>query len=368
MAKDYYRILGVDKNASKEDIKKAYKILAKKHHPDLNKESGSAEKFKEINEAYSALSDDTKRSNYDRFGDSGEQYSGFQGGNFNDEMFNDMFDNFFEGSIFGGQKRGRRKGADLKYEMEIAFEEAAFGTKKKIDITKLGKCDKCGGTGAEDGKVTACDACSGAGHIRQQFRTPFGMIQQSVVCGRCRGSGKMAKSACKECGGKGRKKVSRSITISIPAGVDNGSTLRVSGEGEAGEQGGSEGDLYVEVYVKPHPIFEREGNDITLELPISFAQAALGDEVKVPTLEGDVTMKVPAGTQSHSLFRLKAKGIPYLDGYGRGDEIVRLIVKTPKSLSQKQKKLLHEFAEDNKESLKIEKGFFDKVRDALISD
>ncbi|MFH0798240.1 MAG: molecular chaperone DnaJ [Candidatus Woesearchaeota archaeon] len=368
MAKDYYKILGVGKDASKEDIKKAYKSLAKKHHPDLNKESGSAEKFKEINEAYTALSDDTKRSNYDRFGDSGEQFSGFQGGNYNEEMFSDIFDNFFEGSIFGGARKGRRKGADLKYELEITFEEAAFGTKKKIGINKLGRCDKCDGTGAEDGKVVQCEACGGRGQVRQQFRTPFGIVQQSAVCSACRGSGKVAKNACSECGGKGRKKVSKSITISIPAGVDNGSTLRVADEGEAGEFGASAGNLYVEVYVRPHPIFERDGNDITLEVPISFAQAALGDEIKVPTLEGEVTMKLPAGTQSHSLFRLKAKGIPYLDGYGRGDEIVRIIVKTPKSLSQNQKKLLHEFAKENKENLKIEKGFFDKVRDALISD
>ncbi len=368
MAKDYYKILGVGKDASKEEIKKAYKNLAKKHHPDLNKESGSAEKFKEINEAYTALSDDTKRSNYDRFGDSGEQFSGFQGGNFNEEMFSDIFDNFFGDSIFGEGRKGQRKGADLKYEIEISFEEAAFGTKKKIGISKLGRCDKCEGTGAENGKVTSCETCGGHGSMRQQMRTPFGIIQQRVMCPVCRGRGKVAKNACKECNGKGRKKISKSITISIPAGVDNGSTLRVVDEGEAGEFGSSTGNLYIEIYVKPHEIFERDGNNIMLEVPISFAQAALGDEIKVPTLEGEVTMKLPAGTQSHSMFRLKSKGIPFLDGYGRGDEIVKIIVKTPKSLSQKQKKLLHEFAQENKENLKIEKGFFDKVKDALISD
>lgn len=364
MAKDYYKILGVGKNASKEDIKKAYKTLAKKHHPDINKESGSAEKFKEINEAYSVLSDDTKKSNYERFGDSGEQFSGFQGSNFNEDMFSDMFDNFFGDSIFGGRK-GPKKGADMKYEMEITFEEAAFGTKKKIDISKLGRCEECDGTGAEDSKVTSCDACRGTGRIRQQFRTPLGIIQQSGMCSACMGSGKIAKDKCTECNGKGRKKVSKSISISIPAGVDNGSTLRVANEGAAGDFGASDGNLYVEIYVKPHTIFERDGNDIMMDMPISFAQAALGDEVKVPTLEGDVTMKVPAGTQSHTMFRLKGKGIPYLDGYGRGDEIVKLIVKTPKSLSPKQKKILHEFAQEN---LKIEKGFFDKVKDALVSD
>ena len=371
MAKDYYKVLGVSKDASSEDLKKAYKNLAKKHHPDLNKESGSGEKFKEINEAYSVLSDDQKRSNYDRFGESGEQFSGFNQGTsgrgFNEDIFSDIFEEFFHGaSGFSGQKRDM-SGSDLKYELEITFEEAFFGVKKKIHVNKLSKCEKCEGTGSEDDNYETCSTCNGTGMFKKQYRTPFGVISQSATCSACYGEGSQIKKKCKECNGKGRLKQQKEITVAIPPGIDDGNTLRLTGEGESGERGARSGNLYVTVFVDKSKVFERDGNNLLLDMPISFSQAALGDEIEVPTMEGKVNMKVPAGTQSHTIFRLKGKGIPFLDGYGQGDELVRLIIATPTSLTKKQKDLLEEFASENKEKVKIDKGIFTKVRDALLS-
>lgn len=366
MAKDYYHILGVGKDVSQEDIKKAYKNLAKKHHPDLNKESGSAEKFKEINEAYSVLSDEQKRANYDRFGDSGEQFSGFQGQGFSEDIFSDIFEEFFHGSPFSSKVRDR-PGSDLKYELEIPFEEAVFGAKKKINVSKLAKCDSCEGTGSEDNKYEKCNTCNGTGTFRKQYRTPFGVISQSATCSSCYGEGREIKSKCKECNGKGRVKHQKEISITIPPGVDNGVTLKLTGEGEAGERSARSGNLYVTIYVEKSRIFERDGNNLLVDIPISFAQAALGGDIEVPTMEDNVKMKIPAGTQSHTVFRLKGKGVPDLNGYGKGDELVRVIVAVPASLNKKQKELLEEFAKENKEKVKIDKGIFTKVKDALLS-
>jgi molecular chaperone DnaJ len=366
MTKDYYDTLGINKDSSKEEIKKAYKKLAKKYHPDLNPDSGSSEKIKEINEAYSVLSDDNKRSNYDRFGSSDEQFSGFQGQQgFNEDIFSDIFGSFFGGNPYARQ-RGPKGGSDLKYELNIEFKEAAFGTKKKISINKLNKCDECNGTGSEDGKQANCGTCHGSGQVGRQFRTPFGIVQHATTCPKCSGKGKIIENKCDECNGHGRKKENKTITVTIPAGVDNGSTLRVLNEGESGEQGAPSGHLYVEIHVRPHKLFERDGNDVLLDYPISFPQAALGDEIKVPTLENDIKMKIPPGTQTHTIFRLRGKGFPYLDGYGNGDQMVRIIVKTPTKLSSKQKENLEKFAKDSKEELKIEKGFFGKVKDVLM--
>lgn len=369
MAKDYYQILGLGKDASQEDLKKAYKNLAKKHHPDLNKESGSTEKFKEINEAYSVLSDEQKRANYDRFGSSGEQFSGFQGHQegFSEDIFSDIFEEFFHGNSQHGSKSRDRPGADLKSELEITFEEAVLGAKKKINITKLASCDNCEGSGSEDGKYDTCKTCNGTGTFRKQYRTPFGVIAQTATCSSCYGEGREIKSKCQKCNGKGRVKNQKEINVTIPAGVDNGITLKLTGEGEAGERSARSGNLYITIYVEESKIFERDENNLLVDIPISFAQAVLGGEVEVPTMENKVKMKIPPGTQSHTVFRLKGKGVSDINGYGKGDELVRVIVAVPTSLGKKQKELLEEFANENKEKIKIDKSILTKVKDALLS-
>lgn len=362
MPKDYYEILGVSKNAAQDEIKSAYKRLAKQHHPDLNKDSGATEKFKEINEAYAVLSDENKRANYDRFGTAGEQFSGFENsgfsGNFGEDIFSSIFEGFFGENPFGRQ--GPQRGVDLKYEMEISFEEAVFGCKKNLEFTKLERCSGCRGSGAHS--FMECSSCHGSGRIRKTFRTPFGMIQQSGTCSTCRGSGKMAKEECEECKGKGRIKVKKKLIVSVPAGVDNGYTLRMPNEGEAGEAGLPSGSLFIEIFVEPHEIFERQADKIFLTLPLSFAQAALGDEVEVPTLKGKEKLKIPAGTQSHTEFRLKGKGVPHLQSAGAGDQIVKIVVVTPSSLTKRQKEL---FEELGKEKLKLDKGFLGRFKDIL---
>lgn len=370
MVKDYYSVLGVKKDASEDEIKAAYKLLAKKYHPDLNKEKDAAEKFKEINEAYSVLGDKTKRANYDRFGtaEQGFQggFSGFEGfGNFGMDDAFDIFESFFGGSPFGhSRRRKQRRGSDLNYSMDITFEEAAFGAEKKIEVPKTVVCPSCEGTGSADGKTEACKACNGSGIMKQVFRTPFGIMSQQTMCSECGGEGKVIKNKCRKCDGKGVVKSKQVITVKVPAGVDTGSTLRLAGEGEAGERGSAPGNLYLEINVLPHKLFGREGNDVLLELPITFAQAALGDEVKVPTLSGNVTMKIPAGTQSETIFRIKGKGIGYMDG-GFGDELVKVIVKVPEKLSKRQKELLEEFASEDSEKLKPRKGIFGKMKEAF---
>jgi len=356
---DYYDILGVGKDASKEDIKKAYKTLAKKYHPDLNQGNKESEKkFKELNEAYAALSDDSKRSNYDRYGSTGEQYSqGFTGAEGAD--FSDLFGSFFD---LGGRRSGR--GRDLKYEMELSFMEACFGVSKQINVTKLDRCDACEGMGGT-GEQT-CTGCKGSGRMQKSYRTPFGVFAQSSTCSQCMGMGKTVKHTCKECSGQGRVKNSRKMTVKVPAGVHDGSTLRMTGEGEAGEFGNRSGDLFVEIFVTPHDIFARKEDDIFIEFPVSFSQAALGDSVTVPTIRGEVKMKIPSGTQSGTVLRLKGEGVDNVSGHGTGDQLVRVQVKTPSKISAKQKKLLEELAEENKEKLSVEKGWFEKFKEDFI--
>lgn len=357
MSKDYYETLGVSRNASQEEIKKAYKTLAKKYHPDLNKEAGSTEKFKTVNEAFAILGDETRRSNYDRFG-TAENFQGFQGG-FEGFNFDSIFEDFFGESIFGGRRR-KRRGVDLRYEMELDFEEAAFGTKKDIELTRLANCEDCEGTGAENGSFEECGECNGKGQRRNSIRTPFGVISQTTTCSTCGGTGQIPEKECKSCGGEGRRKNRKTVTVKIPAGVDNGSTLRVTGEGEAGEAGN--GDLYVEIYVKPHKFFEREGNDILLTVPISFMQAALGADVEVPTLHGNVNMKIPSGTQSHTILKLSGKGMEDVHTGRKGDQKVRVIIKTPTTLTRKQKEILQQLEED----MKLDKDFFTRFKEKFI--
>ena len=363
MAKDYYETLGVSKNASVEEIKKSYKQLAKKYHPDLNKSKDSEAKFKEVSEAYAVLSDEGKRRQYDQFGHAAfnRKYSEediFKNAHFEDIFaeFGDMFGGGIFGDIFGHGRK--RRGSDLRLDIEIEFNEAVFGCTKDVNVGKLVKCKNCDGSGSEDDKYENCGECNGRGQVQKTRRTPFGVFTQVGTCGECKGAGKRIKNICKKCDGSGRVKDKKTIKINIPSGVDDGTQLRISREGEAGFRNTQAGDLYVVIHVKESDIFERDGNDVYVTLPVSFSQAALGDEIKIPTLDGEVKLKIPSGTQSGNKFRLKGKGIPYLDGYGIGDEFVVVNVITPKSLNKEQKKLLEKLGEfDNKKSV------FDKIVD-----
>ncbi len=366
--KDYYETLGVDRNATREQVKKAYKKLAKKYHPDVNKDEGSAEKFKEINEAAAVLGDEKKKAQYDQFGTAegfqGGDFSGFDFRDFSGSFdFGDIFDSFFGGGFGGfGRRSGPMRGADLQYDIEIELEDAAFGTTKHIIIPRLELCEKCEGSGAESASdIKTCDECNGSGKATRRQRTPFGVFQTTTTCRRCRGSGKMIKDYCKICDGAGRIKKNRKIEVRIPAGVFEGSRLRISNEGEAGEKGASSGDLYVVMHIREHDTFERVENDVYVDINISFVQAAMGDEIEVPTLDGNASMKIPAGTQPGTVFRLAGKGIPDLRGYGTGDEKVRVNVEVPKKLNKKQKDLLKQFDKE----LKKKKGLVDKIKDAL---
>jgi len=365
MADDYYQTLGVSKSTSKEDIKKAYRDLAKKYHPDISKEKDASEKFKKISEAYAVLGDDTKRSQYDQFGSSGfqQRYSQediFRGFDFND-IFGDIFgdgDDVFNMFSHGGSRGRHNRGRDLAYELKIDFKEAVFGCTKEIEIETLGSCDACDGSGSKDRKFETCSTCRGAGQVRISRRTPFGTFSQVSTCDECSGEGKIIKTKCKECNGTGRKTRYKTIKVKVPAGVDNGAKLKVSRAGEAGVRGSSAGDLYVILKVADSDIFERDDNDLYLHVPISFSLAALGDEVKVPTLEKEIGIKIPSGTQSGTKFRLKGQGVPYLDGYGRGDLYVIIDVVTPKSLNKEQKKLFEDLKKTEEK-----KSLLDKIKE-----
>ena len=295
MSKDYYKILGVEKNASGDDIKRAYKKLAKQYHPDINKDANASEKFKEINEAASVIGNPEKRQHYDKFGTADnagfDQGFGFDPGNFSGNFdFDDVFENLFSGFGFNtgrGRKSAHQRGRDLGYETEISLEEVFSGVTKKVEFDKFDACEKCGGKGAKKGSgLIKCEHCDGQGIVRQARRTPFGVFATTSTCSHCQGTGEMIKEVCNECGGKGRIKVSKTVSIKIPAGIEDGNKLRVQGEGEAGERGGNSGDLYVTVYVKEHDVFARDGCDLSLDAQINFVQAALGAEIEVPTIEG----------------------------------------------------------------------------------
>lgn len=369
--KNYYKILGVEKGASKEDIKKAYKKLAKKYHPDINKDEGATEKFKELNEAASILGDDQKRSQYDQFGSAafqngsgngagygGFDFSGFGGGGVD---FDDLFESFFGGgSPFGASRRTRRrtvqKGADLREDVTITLKEAAQGVTKEISIRKRVQCDDCDGQGGKD--VQTCHTCHGQGMVQQARRTPFGMFSTTTQCPACGGIGKTFKHPCKSCDATGVVMTSKTLDVEIPAGVDDGMRLRVQSEGDAGLRGGPNGDMYLFISVKPHEFFDRQGEDLHIEIPISFVQAALGDEIEVPTLFGRAKLKIPSGTETDTVFRLRDNGLPVIQSSRKGDQFVKVVVDVPKKLSSKQKKALEDFAKASGEQSTPQKSLF----------
>ena len=360
MAKDYYAILGVDRNATDTELKKAYRKLALQYHPDRNPDDkASEEKFKEINEAYACLSDPQKKAHYDQFGTAegagaGAGFGGFSGG-FGD--FGDIFADLFGGS-FGGRGNRPAKGHDLRYDLEINLNDAVFGTEKDIKIPRWENCPACKGTGARPGtEPVVCRTCNGTGQTKLQQ----GFFTIARTCGSCRGEGKIIKDPCTKCHGQGKARRERAVSLKIPAGVDTGIRLRVTGEGEAGSHGGPPGDLYVVLNVAPHPFFKRKENDLLCEVPISFVQAAMGGEIEVPTIDGKETIKVPAGTPSGKVFHLRGKGVPRLQSYGKGDQFVSVFVDVPRKLSTRQKELLREFADISGED--ISKGFMDKIKD-----
>lgn len=373
--RDYYEILGVDKSSSAQDIKKAYRKLAMKYHPDKNSgDKESEEKFKEINEAYEVLSDEGKKSTYDQFGHAGMNggfggQGGFSGQGFGgfEDIFGDIFGDVFGGG-FGGQgrrKNGPERGADLRYAVNITFEEAAFGTTKDVSISRSEECETCSGSGAKPGtSKKTCPTCSGTGEVRTAQRTPFGNIMNVRTCDTCDGQGSVVESPCGKCGGRGEIRKTKKIEVNIPAGIDDGQMIKLNGQGELGRKGGPRGDLYIVVNVASHNLFSRDGSDVYLEMPITFVQASLGDEVEVPTIDGKVKYKIPEGTQSGTVFRLKDKGIPRIRGNGRGDQYVKIIVEIPKRLNEKQKELLIEFAKESGDEVhEGKRNFMDKLKD-----
>jgi molecular chaperone DnaJ len=366
MKRDYYEVLGVSRAADDEELKRAYRKLALKYHPDKNPDSRAEaeERFKEISEAYQILCDPQRRAQYDRFGHAAFQ----QGGGFDfaagfDDILGDLFGDFFgTGRGRGGRTRARR-GADLQYQLEISFVEACRGCEKNLQIPRLTRCETCSGRGAKPGTTPqTCPQCNGSGQMRFQQ----GFFSIAKTCGKCNGQGQIVTSPCPKCDGAGARRQTFNVNVKIPAGVDAGSRLKLRGEGEAGENGGPSGDLYVLLDVDEHPIFARDGNDLICEVPLSIAQAALGTEVEVPTLDGSAKVKVPAGTQSGQLFRLRGRGVADVNGYGTGDELVKIIVETPRKLSARQRELLEEFAKLSGEDVHpMSKSFLDKVKSLL---
>lgn len=362
---DYYDILGVQKSVAQEEIKKAYRKQALKYHPDKNSgDKAAEERFKEVNEAYVVLSDPEKRELYDRYGHAA--FSGGGGGGFREDFgfrgFEDIFSDVF-GDIFGTGRRGTRgaRGADLRYHLTIDFTEAVFGVEAKIQVPRHETCEHCGGSGAEPpSQPETCPTCRGTG----QVRTQQGFFTVARTCSGCRGTGRVIKSPCKQCHGSGKVKKTRTLTVKVPPGVETGTRLRLSGEGEKGSGAGPFGDLYVVIEVKAHELFERHGNDIVVVVPITFPEAALGTEIEVPTIEGLVKLKIKAGTQSGQSHVLRGKGVPHISGHGRGDQHVVVRVETPTKLSRRQKDILEEFRRESHDETHPEtQGFFEKVKE-----
>ena len=377
--RDYYEVLGVSKGASDDEIKKAYRKLAKKYHPDMNPGDKEAEaKFKEVNEAYSILSDSEKRARYDQFGHAGVDPNygaggpggGFGGFDMGDLDLGDIFGSFFGGGFggFGGSSSSRRsgpqKGESLRASLTISFEEAAFGCEKEINLNRTEECEACHGSGAEPGTTAeTCPDCRGTGVVRVQQRTGGFAFSSTAPCSRCRGTGKIIHTPCKSCGGTGSVKKSKRVTVSIPAGIDEGQAVSLRGQGNAGKNGGPAGDLIVAVHIRPSSQFRRDGTTVLYEHPVTFYQAVMGAELEIPTIDGKVKYSLPAGTQSGTTFRLRGKGIPELRGRGRGDQYVTVRVQIPTSLNGEQKEALRAFAEAMGEDVPEEsglKGFFDK--------
>lgn len=370
--RDYYEVLGLNKDADEAAIKKAYKTLAKKYHPDLNPNNAEAEeKFKEINEAYSVLSDSDKKAQYDRYGhaafdpSSGGGSGGFGGfGGFGEDIdLSDIFSSFFGGGSSGSRRNGPIRGNDILQRVIISFEESAFGCKKNIEFNRIEACPDCGATGAAKGtSPETCSACGGTGQIRRTQRTPLGMMQTTGQCEACRGRGKIIKNPCTNCRGTGYIRIKKKLEVSIPAGIDDGQRVAIRSQGDAGRQGGQPGDLIITVSVRPHHIFEREGYNIYCSVPITFSQAALGAEITVPTLEGNVTYKIPEGTQTGTEFVIKGKGINKLEYKGFGDLYFTVVVETPKNLTAEQKELLRQLDQTIEPENSGKDGIFKKFR------
>jgi molecular chaperone DnaJ len=365
--KDYYKVLGVGRDATQEDIKKTFRQLALKYHPDRNQgDKDFEEKFKEINEAYTCLGDAEKRAHYDRYGTTegfgaaaGAGFGGFGAGAPFGDIFEDIFEDFL-GAFSGFKKAKSTKGSDLRYNLTLNLEEAAFGTEKTLKIPRWQSCDTCGGAGAEPGKPpVTCTQCQGTGHIRFQQ----GFFSVSKTCGKCNGTGMLITHPCRNCNGNGKIRVQRELSIKIPAGVDNGSRLKLSSEGDFGNYGGPPGDLYVVITVEEHSFFKRDDINVYCQVPLSFPRAVFGGEIEVPTLSGPAKLKVPPGTQSGKSFHLKGKGIPRLGTHQRGDQIVSVYIDVPKKLTPRQKELLEEFASLSEENVLEAKGFKSKLKD-----
>jgi molecular chaperone DnaJ len=367
--RDYYDVLGVNQQATEEEIKKAFRRLARQYHPDVNKDSDAEARFKEINEAYEVLSDRDKRASYDRFGHAGPQagfggfggFSGFGG-------IEDIFEGFFGGMRSGQARRGPLRGEDLRYDLAIEFEEAIFGCEKEILVPRHEVCPQCQGSGAEPGtQPIRCPQCNGTGEVRRQQQTFLGSFVQVTTCPRCQGEREIVTTPCTRCRGRKVVQVERLISVKIPAGVDDGTRIRLAGEGEPGARGGPAGNLYVVLHVKPHTFFRREDSNILMELDVNVAQAALGDKILVPTLDGEEELPIPAGTQTGEVFRLRGKGVPFLQRNGRGDQLVMIHVLTPTKLTKRQKELLTELSSTLGREVvhQPEKGLFAKMKEAF---
>jgi molecular chaperone DnaJ len=370
--RDYYQVLGVPRNASQEDVRAKFRRLALEYHPDRNKDPGAQEKFKEINSAYQVLSDSQKRAQYDRFGhlgvgDARGAGQGFEG-SANFGGFGDIFDAFFGGS---GTRthRASQNGRDIHTATSISFEESVFGVDKEMQVERVEPCSICKGVGAEPGSnPTQCSHCNGAGQVRRVQRSIFGQFTQVGPCTQCNGEGSIITNPCSHCRGAARERRNRKIRVDIPPGVEDGMQVRLIREGDSGSNGGMPGNLYIELQVEPHDIFLRKDHDILLEFPINFVQAALGDELEVPTLNGPETIRIPGGTQSGAEFRIKGKGVPYSTKGRRGDHLVVVNVVTPKHLDERQRRLFTELAETMSNGSKDDKGWLGKIKDALGKD
>ena len=374
--RDYYEVLGVQKVASEEEIKKAYKKMARKYHPDLNPgDKDAEEKFKEVNEAYEVLSDSEKKARYDQFGFAGVDpnfgaggggYGGGAGFDFGD--LGDIFGSFFGGGFGGGQTRRNpnapQRGESIRMNLTISFEEAAFGCEKELTVDRYESCETCHGSGAAPGtSPETCPDCGGSGVVQTRRQTPMGVFASTAPCSRCGGRGKIIKEPCKDCRGSGMVRRRRKIQASVPAGIDNGQTISIRGQGHAGKNGGPAGDLLVTITVRPHELFRREGTSVLCEAPITFPQAVLGAELEIPTIDGKVKYDIPEGTQSGTTFRLKGKGIPALNGRGRGDQYVTVYIETPRNLNREQKEALKKFAEAvGENNYEERKSFFRKFK------
>jgi molecular chaperone DnaJ len=368
--RDYYDVLGVNRTASADELKKAYRKLARQYHPDVNPcDASSEDRFKEVNEAYEVLSDVDRRAAYDRFGHAASQMGGDPFGGFGASPFGDLFESFFGG---GGARRrtGPARGQDLTITVSLNFEEAVFGAEKEVDLLRLETCNACNGSRMKDGQAPPrCATCGGTGEVRRVQQTILGQFMTSSPCSACRGEGVTITDPCPTCRGRGRTSQNRMITITIPAGIDEHQTLRLSGQGEAGPAGGPAGNLFVNVNIKPHPLFNRQGKQVMSAVGINVAQAMLGDEIEVQTLDGDVALKVPAGTQSGQQFRLRHKGVPDMRSGERGDHIVTVHVNIPDALTDQQRELISQLADTFGSEVSPQpaasRGFFDKVKDAL---